>query len=349
MRFLPTGGSNKSPSGKPATLEFLEFCGLLAGDGNISMVKGEPVGVQIARATDAQYMDHYRAIMRSMSLTRTEPDRSGENHPGAKLNLEAVGVIRQRLAHESSVAIAKDLGLNRSTIQKIASGKLWGKPPGPHVKDQPSALSEQARQTRFKNVAVARELHLLGLGGTARTKRVPGWVFRLSAELRAAYVRGFLDADGSVDKKGRIAFSSCNSELLSQVRHLCMGLGVPVTNLGLQTGKTKLPNGRVAEFRQYRFTCSDPESNLLIGSNTPVYVERMRAGKPFFRKERNYPRHGGRDFAEEGCELARISSIERSTIHEPVYDIEVERTHSFIANGVVVHNSNIEQLAPRSP
>ncbi|KKK80723.1 hypothetical protein LCGC14_2820650, partial [marine sediment metagenome] len=38
----------------------------------------------------------------------------------------------------------------------------------------------------------------------------------------------------------------------------------------------------------------------------------------------------------------KIVSIEQEPA-EPVYDLEVEGTHSFVANGVVVHNSNIEQ------
>lgn len=346
LHSLPSEGANMLPSGKPATVEFMEFCGLLAGDGNISIVEGEPVGVQIARALHAPYMDHYRAIMWAMTATRVEPDRSGEKHSQAKLNLAAVEKIRKRLlAGESGASIARSLGLCRSTVNKIRSGVLWGKPVGARVKQIHSTISEGERQTSFRNVAVARELQLLGLGGTARTKRVPGWVFGLTAELRAAYVRGFLDADGSVDKMGRMSFSSCNRELLSQVRHLCMGLGVPVTNLGLKCGQTKLPNGRIVEFRQYTFTCSDPQSNLRVGSHTPAYIERMRNGRPFNRKGRSYPRHGGDGFEEKGCELARISSIQHSLIQEPVYDLEVSETHSFIANGVVVHNSNIEHLA----
>jgi hypothetical protein len=281
LESLPDAGVDQIPSGRPATIEFLEFCGLLLGDGNVSTVKGEPVGVQIARGANASYMDHYRRAMRSMFVKQD---------------------------------------------------------------GSPIFLQEQERQTRFKSVIVARELQFLGLCGNARSKRVPGWVFLLSAELRLAILRGFLDADGSVDKNGRASFSSCNREMLSQIRHLCMGLGIPVTNLRLQEGQTKLPNGRITVFRQYTFTCSDPTENLRVGSHTPSYMERMGAGKPFGRKSRNYPRYGGSDFNEPGCELARISSIERSIAPEPVYDLQVEETHSFIADGVVVHNSNIEHL-----
>ena len=208
---------------------------------------------------------------------------------------------------------------------------------------RPIALIEGARQTRVMSVSAARELDLLGFGGTARTKRVPGWVFHLTEPLRLALLRGFLDADGSVDKKGRISFSSCNPTMLSQVRHLCLSVGVSVTNLRCQRGQTTLPNGRLAAFENWTFTCSDPADNRRIGSHTPVYVARMAAGQPFRRKARRYPWQGGRGFDDTAVQLSAVRSIERSALAVPVYDLAVATTHNFIADGVVVHNSNITE------
>ncbi|HEX8981237.1 MAG TPA: 3'-5' exonuclease, partial [Ktedonobacterales bacterium] len=34
-----------------------------------------------------------------------------------------------------------------------------------------------------------------------------------------------------------------------------------------------------------------------------------------------------------------VTSVERVTLTEPVYDLDIERTHNFIANGIVTHNS----------
>lgn len=209
----------------------------------------------------------------------------------------------------------------------------------------PVILQEQERTTRVSSKLAYTEMEILGFSGTAHEKRVPSWIFRLDDELKLAFLRGYLDADGSVDKLGRISFSSCNQPMLADIRHLCMGLGIPVTNLRLQCGQTKLPNGRIIGFEQYSFVCSDPGRNRLIGSHTPEYIHRMEAGKPFDKKERNYPRYGGRGFESGPCELARIASIERQQVVEPVYDLEVEGTHSFIADGVVVHNSNVEHLS----
>ena len=283
---LPSEGVDRTPSGR-SSIGFLEFCGLLLGDGNVY----PKWGVSIARAATATYMPHYRAVIQ----------REFQRYDGGN-------------------------GRGDRTVVALA----------------PVELQEFDRQTRFASVLAARELQTLGLCGTARTKSVPGWVFGMTEEHRLAFLRGFLDADGSVDKLGRISFSSVNGDMLAQIRHLCMSCGIPVTNQRQQIGETTLPNGKRARVAQWAFTCSDPGANRRIGSNDLRYVERLNAGRPFGRKGRGYPRYGGAGFDLPGCELSRIVSIDRGAA-EPVYDLEVETTHNFVAEGVVVHNSNIEQ------
>ncbi len=209
--------------------------------------------------------------------------------------------------------------------------------------DRPVVLQEQERTTRFSSASAARGMVERGFSGTAHTKRVPGWVFESSEELRLAFLRGYLDADGSVDKKGRISFSSCNQSLLQDIRHLCMGAGVPVTNLYTRTGVSTLPNGRTVSFEQSYFTCSDPGANRRIGSHDPRYQERLEEGQPFGKKLNEYPFGGGtRSVPPAGCGYSKVVAVEHLPA-EPVYDIEVEGTHNFVAAGVIVHNSNVEE------
>ncbi|TKS58683.1 MAG: portal protein [Nitrospira sp.] len=286
LKNLPTAGTHTSPT-REVSVEFMEFCGLLLGDGNIN----KDHGVTIARGESALYMDHYRAVM------QREFQSFGRAGNGRTRNLETVAVT----------------------------------------------LTEGERQTRFASVLAAEELTACGFAGTARTKTVPDWIFLLTVELRLAFVRGYLDADGHVDKKGRISFASVNEYLLSQIRHLCMSCGIPVTNAREQQATCTLPNGELFEAISYTFTCSNPEENCRIWSHDPRYQQRLKDGQPFEKKGRAYPRYGGEDFESEGCELSRIVSIALLS-SEPVYDLQVAG-HSFIANGIIVHNSNIEHQA----
>jgi HK97 family phage portal protein len=276
---LPESGGDSCPT-RTVTEGFAEFCGLLLGDGWIG-----PGCVSIARASTANYIDHYRQVVRDEFTGR--------------------------------------------------AGDVF--------------LQELERMTRFSSVKAATELRELGLGGKAHTKSVPAWVFCLSPNLRLAFLRGFLDADGSVDLKGRASFSSCNEILLRQIRELCMGLGIPVTNMRLSCGKTRLPNGRICAFEQWSFLCSDPGANRRIGSHDARYVDRMARGVPFCEgKLRTYYAYADRTGKvpiqpPAGCGHAKIVSIERGEEAVPVYDISVEDGHSFIAEGVIVHNSNITE------
>ena len=269
----------------------MEFCGLLVGDGNVSIVAGKPVGVQIARSETAEYMDHYRDVMRREFV--------------------AYGPGQRRQTRET----------------------------------RPVNVREGKRQTVFRAVLAGEELEFLGFSGTARTKRVPGWVFGLAADLRLAFLRGYLDADGTVDKLGRISFSSAGRLLLEDVRHLCMGLGIPVTNVRSYRAKASEVDGRpvVPTGDQHTFTCSDPGANRRVGSHDPRYVARLRDGQAFGRKGRAYPDFGGPGFGEPGLSLSRIVAIGEDQLAQPVYDLQVAGTASFVAAGVVVHNSNIEE------
>jgi HK97 family phage portal protein len=215
-------------------------------------------------------------------------------------------------------------------------------------RDGAITLQEQDRMTRFSSMMTVRELTALGLSGNAHTKSVPAWVFGLSNKLRGAFLRGFLDADGSVDKKGRISFASCNAPMLRQIRELCIGIGVPVTNTRCQTGTVILPNGRKVWSELWTFTCSDPGANRVIGSNDSRYVERLEAGTPFGAGKLSgyyqYAPHGAvRLPPPTGCGYAKVVRIDAGDLAVPVYDLEVEGAHNFITEGVVVHNSNITE------
>lgn len=211
------------------------------------------------------------------------------------------------------------------------------------VPTQPVTLVEGDRQTRFVSVLVAEWLAELGLSGTSHTKRVPGWVFGTSRAERLAFLRGYLDSDGSVDKRGKIAYSSCNRDLLEDIRYLCMSLGIAVSNAYHRVGLTVLPNGQVGDVDQWTITCSDPAANRMIGSHNSCHQKRLDAGRGWNRKGKGYPfAKGRRSEPPAGCEYSRVVEVEELPA-EPVYDIEVEGTHNFVAAGLVVHNSNIKE------
>jgi HK97 family phage portal protein len=292
---LPDFGIRVLPNGRELTHEFMEFCGLLIGDGNLIENGGT---VHIARKPGASYMDAYRKSA-SESFTR---------------------------AAQGGVAVA-------------------AKRP-----KRPITLRELGYSTRFNSVETVAELKSLGFGGTAHTKRVPGWVFGLAEDLRLAFLRGYLDADGSVNKDGWIVWSSCNRELLDDVRHLCISVGVPVGTIREYDASGEIViQGRIAHRgRMYQVNSYHVESNRRIGSHDPRYLKRWETaprrgsvGKfdPGYLGRGPNGSRPGEGFDIPGVSLALVKRVSRGRIAEPVYDLGVEDTHTFIADGLVVHNS----------
>lgn len=382
---LPDHGLRVAPNGRELTIGFMEFAGLLAGDGNVL-----DVAVTIARHGKASYMDHYREVMVQEFTCGGHKIASGEDHPMAKLTSAQVAQIRSEAHRVESVSdIAREFGVNINTacaidrgreyhtespcavldeprlkamkkrladrtttraiaaehgvgsgsVENIVSGRSWTEEET-FAEVRQVKLTEGLMSTKFASVSVAAELKDLGLSGTAYTKSVPGWVFGLSEDLRLGYLRGIVDSDGTVDKFGRIAVHMVNRYLIDQIRHLFMSCGIPVTNVRSETVTRIPPSGtKPHTCTMHGFTCSDPGANRRVGSYDTRYIERLANGKPFEKKDRNYPRFGGKGFDAEGLSLSRIVQI-RTLPPEPVYDIEVADHHCFIADGVVSHNSS---------
>jgi len=135
-----------------------------------------------------------------------------------------------------------------------------------------------------------------------RNKRIPEWVFNLSKQNKKEFIKGLFDADGSW-KWSVIGLS--NKEMITQLKHLCQQSGIMCNEV-----KCYKPEETIDELGIHRF----PTYKLYINFNQ-----------------------------EYDLDFERILSIETYEENSSVYDIMVESdNHNFIANGVVVHNSLLE-------
>lgn len=195
--------------------------------------------------------------------------------------------------------------------------------------------------SRFGSTAAGKQIAALGFGGIATTKRVPAWVFGLTADLRRAFLRGYLDADGTVNELGQMIFASVNRGLIEDIQTLCMGLGLITSRIKAHTRTCPLPQGGSQESTIYVVNCDAADLNATVGSHTPLYLSRWEARKGT-RRKRNYPVTDKRRIptAPAGC---RYSLVRSNTVGlaEPVYNIEVDDLHTFVADGVVTHNCKI--------
>lgn len=159
---------------------------------------------------------------------------------------------------------------------------------------------------RVCSVSAAKRLEAYGFGGLCKEKRIPRWVFDCTRQEKEALLKGIFDSDGHYDKNGRVQVRLANKELLEDIRDLCISIGYHVNNICTQERETNFGHQII--------------HGVVVSFNEGTH--------------RAFPNHP----LSEGMAWERIRSIELQDPEE-TYDIEVEGTHNFFANHVVVHNS----------
>ncbi len=153
-------------------------------------------------------------------------------------------------------------------------------------------------------------LRAAGFAGDAHTKRIPDWVFRLPASQKRAFIAGHIAADGHMRVGHRnVSITSASRDLLEQVRQLAISAGLNPLKISTWTRREKKPLGKVErEYTHYALYFSDEELD------SPVHF----------------------------VPVARMTFVGE----EATYDIEVEGTANFIANGIFAHNSRLTMKYP---
>jgi hypothetical protein len=146
-------------------------------------------------------------------------------------------------------------------------------------------------------------------GRYAHTKTVPGWVLALPADSRQALVDGWLDGDGC--PTGRDGERIGGSASLALIR----GMQSLAHSVGWSTGMHQAKTAGV---------------EMVVGKSCQV-----RDGwqlKVTTRKTK-------RTHHQAGLDATQITGVVPAGFAD-VYDLVIEDDHSFVANGVIVHNSD---------
>jgi intein/homing endonuclease len=207
----------------------------------------------------------------------------------------------------------------RSRAVKILQ-EITGKP---RIYAYDSTLIVNSRRLR-------RSLEAMGLRVLAHDKRVPSEVWSWPRKLQAAFLDGFCDTnrhrpkgDPLRDGKQRV-YRSASRQLLAEVRMLHILHGHRVGNLGIadHRGKPITINGvRVVNARPlWSFTVSPDVSASYVRPKLSKY------------------RALGADDWDAGFAIQRVLEI-TPLGEQDTWDLNVEDTHNFVADGIVVHSS----------
>ncbi|MHA1409158.1 MAG: LAGLIDADG family homing endonuclease [Candidatus Odinarchaeia archaeon] len=159
-------------------------------------------------------------------------------------------------------------------------------------------------------------------------KRIPKKIFTAPKDLQIAYLQGLFCADGTVHhKKPQIALSSASLDLLRDVQLLLLTLGIysdikyyVIRPRGRSQGALKISGENSFKFMN------------IIGF--PLSIKKQKKAEAILEKVR---------YISKTKTSLKVVSIEPVGITD-VYDIHEPVTHSFIAEGMVVHNCNLGSI-----
>ena len=210
--------------------------------------------------------------------------------------------VRDKYYKSRSWAICFAAGVDKNINQKVIDmfTLFFNRTP---------TYKSKERYYRVDFNSLGRYLDSIGFSSdyNAKTKRLPEWLWNVTVEEKREFLRGFLEADGWVNK--RVPSESYGSEinnrlLMEDLKRLAQSCSIRTTKIHERTRLSKPPN-----------------------SPKPIVATSFRCDFTFERATLN-----------ENCRLVQIKSISLG-MFEPVYDIEVESNHNYIVEGMIVSNT----------
>lgn len=163
-------------------------------------------------------------------------------------------------------------------------------------------------------------------------KHVPEWMQYETDENIGHFLSGLFSADGTVMHRGNssiISLCSVNENHIVDVQKLLFKLGIASTWFTENTEN------------HYNRKYSGTFSKKLTVKNQKKFIEKVG----FIQDRKNnkiriIDSKQKQAYNQYGFELVKAVKIEKIDIPEYVYDIEVEDTHTFFANNILVHNTD---------
>lgn len=161
---------------------------------------------------------------------------------------------------------------------------------------------------RLDNRNACRWLEKIGFSGNAKTKRVPGWLFSMRSCYKKSFIDGIIAADGWKTRGDGYRIELVNKGLIEDLYWLSLTCGYRPTTIFTRKRVIKAPN-------------SPKETTGTFYSLGLTFNTRQAYG-----------------LNQYTWRWERVKSITKLG-KEKIYDLSIEGSQNFIANGYVVHNT----------
>jgi len=159
-------------------------------------------------------------------------------------------------------------------------------------------------------------------GRRGKVFRIPWWIFESKKDVQAAFLRGLFETDGTVSEKASVSVCTKDFELAQDVVLLLASFGIRAHTVNKLSKKYN---------RMYY--------NVTIGRvGSEIFKEKI--GFIGARKKHNLESFLSRErkAIDQGAWLSEVCSVEDADSLE-LMDLTVEEDHTYVAQGLVTHNT----------
>ena len=176
-------------------------------------------------------------------------------------------------------------------------------------------------------------------GEYAETKRLSADAVLWPLELQQAILRAYVAGDGTVDGIARFSVVSVSETLISQMQLLAARCGIWTRRQVIFDGKavdfntaldptTRRDSRRFRPLHTLHFQPSDATTEFF---GTPAHRTHVRQLAPGWRQH-------------DGYMLYRVTEVATEDYAGPVHNLEVAEDHSYLVEGIAVHNCGHKDL-----
>ena len=165
-------------------------------------------------------------------------------------------------------------------------------------------------------------------------KSIPAFLFTEKQEAICSFLRGLFSADGSVlfrNKKPIIKFTNTNTEIIKMTSRLLHLVGISHSTFS-ETRKNRY-KGKESETISKHIYIKDA---LSFREKVGFVINRKQERLSLVSKNSTHRR----TIKNYDFDLSKVIKIEPIEYRGDVYDLEIEDTHRFFANNVLVHNTD---------
>lgn len=180
-------------------------------------------------------------------------------------------------------------------------------------------------------------------GQTKENKRLPDDIHLFSRKALSEFIAGLFDTDGCVpncftDKEHRIEFAQSNKELLYQLKEQLLKFGIHSYIRKTNSKHGNIHGRDVVSKPGFKLIIKDAESVLLFRENIPLLIsyknDHLSDAKDYkISVVKRRPRYNG-------IYPVRVKSV-KSIGMQTIYNLQADDSHTYIANGIITHNSLI--------